>query len=126
MNKEQVLAIPSLTERQKETVEKLFNSPYYRKKGEIEGDDEEQVKEFLDKAYVSSQRYAEAKAKRNEKYGTFAQVEALVKGLVKDNVYTYKGIVNIINKATEERRQAIENYKAKVAEVEAMKEALGI
>lgn len=125
MNKEQVLAIPSLTARQRATAEKLFNSPYYRKKGEISGN-QAQVKEFLDFAYERSQRNAAAKAKRIEKYGTFAQVEALVKGLVKDNVYTYKGIVDIINKATEDRRQAIERIKEMEAQIKAEKEALGI
>lgn len=125
MNKEQVLAIPSLTPRQRATAEKLFSSPYYRKKGEISGN-QAQVKEFLDFAYERSQRNAAAKAKRIEKYGTFAQVETLVKSLVKDKAYTYKGIVDIINKATEDRRQAIERIKEMEAQIKAEKEALGI
>lgn len=125
MNKEQVLAIPSLTARQRATAEKLFNSPYYRKNGEINGN-QAQVKEFLDKAYERSQKNIAAKAKRNEKYGTFSEVEALVKSLVKDKAYTYKSIVQIINKATEERRKAIDEYNAKMAELKAMKEELGI
>jgi uncharacterized Zn finger protein (UPF0148 family) len=125
MNKEQVLAIPSLTARQRATAEKLFNSPYYRKNGEINGN-QAQVKEFLDKAYERSKMNEERKTKHAEKYGTFSEVEALVKSLVKDKVYSYKAIVDIINKATEDRRQAIEDYKAKMAELETMRKELGI
>lgn len=125
MNKEQVLAIPSLTARQRATAEKLFNSPYYRKNGEINGN-QAQVKEFLDKAYERSKMNEERKAKHAEKYGTLTEVEALVKSLVKDKVYSYKAIVDIINKATEDRRQAIERIKEMEAQIKAEKEALGI
>lgn len=125
MNKEQVLAIPSLTPRQRETAEIIFNSPYYRKNGEINGT-QAQVKQFLDKAYERRQLTIARKAKKIEKYGSFAQVESLVKSLVKDRVYSYKAIVDIINKATEERRQAIERIKEMEAQIKAEKEALGI
>ena len=125
MKKDEVLNIPSLTAKQRATAEKLFNSPYYRKNGEIKGT-QAQVKDFLDKAYERSQRNAERKAKYNEKYGTFSEVEILVKSLVKDKAYTYKKIVEIINKATEQRIQAIEQYNAKKAELDAMKAELGL
>lgn len=126
MNKDQVLAISSLTTAQREAAERWFKVPFNREK-EIKGTQSE-VKAFLNNVITKHNLLVKQKNKRIEKYGSLKEVVSKVNELCKGakSAFTFKEILNIIDSATKQKQAEIEEIRNMENELKERKKALGI
>lgn len=123
MTKEQVLAINSLTQEQREYAERWFKVP--RNAGqEMQGTTQAAIKAFIDG------KIAEKKAKL-EKNGSYTKVTDLIKSLCKGTkqqkaLYTYKEIYEAIEQFTSEKIEKVNEINSELEELKRKAEEAGI
>lgn len=110
MTKEEVLKISGLTAEQKAAVERWYKAPFNKGK-ELEGTTTE-IKKKLSDVVTKFKKNQENK----EKKGTYTELKDLIDKLCKGTrqqkaMYTYNEVIEILNKATEEKQRALEQLE---------------